>query len=158
MRQHSPDMKPRVTNPAEADALVGAALAALDRLEPIIAEETGHLQDGRVREALALDTSKADAARRYTLALEMLKSNAIALGRFAPDSIALLKRRHQDFSELMSYNVTVLATVRSVSEGLIRELATEVGRNRSTAGYTPSGQAAVPLAGQGVPLAVSKVL
>jgi hypothetical protein len=152
------DLRPRVTNPADAAALVTAALAALDTLEPIIVAETGHLQEGRVKEALALDAAKADAGRRYTMALEALKANAIALGRFAPDAIALLKRRHQHFSGLLQYNITVLSTVRSVSEGLIRELAAEVGRGRNTAGYTPTGQAASPYAAGSIPLAVSKVL
>lgn len=149
---------PRVVNAIEAGRLVEVALAALDRLQPVIMEETAHLKAGQVQSALALESRKVEASRDYGLALQALKTNAIALGRFAPDGVALLRQRHDAFSDVLALNMAVLATARSVSEGLMRELAADVGRGRSPAGYDASGAASSAYARTAVPLAVSRTM
>lgn len=130
----------RVTNSEEAKALVDLALKSLDALEPIIAEETALLKEGMTREALRLSIEKAVAASSYTRTLEALKGNAIAIGRFAPDELALLRRRHDTFSELLTYNMAVITSVRSVSEGIMREISTEVGAKANPSGYDTNGR------------------
>jgi hypothetical protein len=158
IQQSSQNDRLRVITASEADGLVDAALDALDVIEPIIAEETTHLRDGRVRDALALQADKADAAARYQRALQDVKANMIALGRFMPPSLALLKRRHEAFAELMQFNMAVLGTTRTVSESLIRELAAEVGQGRQPQGYGAFGQQTAAYRPQATPLAVSKSL
>jgi hypothetical protein len=152
------DIRPRVTTPEEAKAVVDAAIDALDALEPVIAEETALLRDGHMKAALDLSERKSPAAQRYQRALEDLKANAIALGRFAPPALALLRQRHESFSELMSLNMAVLGTAKTVSESIIRELAADVGMARSPQGYGALGQAAGGYRTPVAPLAVSKSL
>jgi hypothetical protein len=152
---HAPS---RVITAAEAEGIAQAALDALDELEPLIAEETGELRDGRVRQALSLQPAKAEAAARYQRALQDLKANAIALGRYMPPSLALLRKRHETFAELMQLNMAVLGTTRTVSESLIRELAAEVGQGRQPQGYGARGQQTGAYRPQATPLAVSKKL
>jgi hypothetical protein len=154
----TPDPRPRVTTPVEAEAVVSAAIDALDLLEPVIAQETALLRDGRMKDALDLSDRKAPAAQQYQRALEDLKSNAIALGRFAPPSLPLLKKRHESFSELMSLNMAVLGTAKTVSESIIREMATEMGQARSPQGYGAYGQPAGGYKTPVAPLIVSKKL
>ncbi len=146
-RTSTPENQPeseryRVTNADEAQSLVATALASLDALEPIIAEETALLKEGMTRQALFLSIEKAQAASHYTRTLEALKGNAIAIGRFAPDELALLRRRHDSFSELLTYNMVVLTTVRSVSEDIMREISTKVGAKVNPSGYDTSGRGA----------------
>jgi hypothetical protein len=135
-----PDTRPRATTPAEAESLVAEALAALEDLEPLIVEETRRLGEGHVRDALALSERKGAAARRYGLALETIKGNAVALGRFRPPSLALLRRRHEAFAAELDLNMAVISTARTVSESLVRELATDVAQARSPQGYGAGGQ------------------
>jgi hypothetical protein len=150
--------QPRVITAIEAESLAQAALDALDALEPLIAEETGGLRDGRIRDALTLQPAKAEAASRYQRALQDMKANAIALGRYMPPSLALLRRRHEAFADLMQLNMAVLGTTRTVSESLIRELAAEVGQGRQPQGYGALGQQTAAYRAQATPLAVSKSL
>ncbi len=150
----------RISTAEQAHALVDTALNALDLLEPIIGEETALLREGQTREALKLSTEKAQAAAQYTQALEALKGNAIALGRFAPDGLALLRHRHESFAELLAYNMAVLTTARSVSEGIMREISTEVAARENPVGYSANGammrQARSRIAS--APIAVSKAI
>jgi hypothetical protein len=154
-----PDPRPRAATAQEADMLVGAALSALDALEPVIVEETTHLKEGRLHQALELSARKNPAAQRYQRALQDIKANAIALGRFAPPSLSLLKERHEVFSEALALNMAVLGTAKMVSESIVRELAVDVGQAGSPQGYGLNGQ---PKAGgyrtPAAHLAVSKTL
>lgn len=134
-----PDLRPKVTRPDEAEALVSSALAALDVLEPLIEKETELFRKGRVREALSLAMTKNEAAQDYTRCLETLKSNAIAIGRFQPSNLERLKDRHEAFARLMSLNMAVVATARTVSEGLMRDLADTLCQNSSPKTYLRGG-------------------
>lgn len=150
------DPRPKVTKPEEAETLVNSALSALDRLEPIIEQETALFRKGRVREALALAMDKNEAAQVYTRCLEVLKSNAIAIGRFQPTGLPGLKNRHEAFSKLMNLNMAVVATARTVSEGLMRDLADSLGQNSSPKTYLRGGGTHRKVGT--VPLALSKAV
>jgi hypothetical protein len=150
----------RVEVRSEADAvtLTNAALDAIDLLEPILVDETRLLSEGSTREALALTPAKEDAARGYITTIEAVKHNTIALQRFRPDAIEMIKERHQGFNQVMERNMAVLATARSVSESIIREVSAEVARASQPAGYGPgmrpsNAGAKTPAS---APLAVSK--
>jgi hypothetical protein len=154
-----PDPRPRAATAEEADTLVLVALQALDALEPVIVEETIHLKEGRMHQALNLGAQKHPAAQQYQRALQDIKANVIALGRFAPPSLGLLKERHEAFSEVLALNMAVLGTAKMVSESIVRELAVDVGQAASPQGYGVNGQ---PMAGgyrtPAAHLAISKTL
>jgi hypothetical protein len=144
MRPSSPapersDARLRITTPEDAERLVLSALSALDTLEPLIEEETALFKAGHAREALGMALSKNEAASLYTRCLEALKGNAIAVGRFQPESLDTLRARHDGFSRKMALNMAVVATARTVSEGLLRELADSVGQNASPRTYAERG-------------------
>ena len=154
----SPDPRPRAVTPEDAEALVAAAIRSLEELEPVIAAETALLRDGELMAALELAERKGPAAQRYQRALEDLKASAVAVGRFAPPSLPELRRRHESFGELMSLNMAVLGTAKTVSESIIRELAADVANARAPQGYGAHG---LPVEGYRTPvapLAVSKTL
>jgi hypothetical protein len=150
--------KPRVSTAEEAEWLVTLALEALDALQPIVDEETRQLKEGFVHEALTLGELKGEAASRYLFLIDALKANAITLGRFQPNGLELLKRRHQMFSDTLSLNAAVLSTARSVSESVIREVSSHVAGSINPQGYGARGTATSPYTSKGAPIAVSKTL
>lgn len=133
------DTRLKITRAEDAEQLVTSALEALDRLEPLIEEETRLFKSGKAREALNLAVEKNQAAQIYTRCLESLKHNAIAIGRFQPTNLEPLRARHEAFSAKMALNMAVVATARTVSEGLLRDLADAVGKNGSPKTYVRGG-------------------
>ncbi|MDJ1158460.1 hypothetical protein QNA08_09460 [Chelatococcus sp. SYSU_G07232] len=149
---------PRVVSEDEAKRLVEGVLATLAALERLIVEETRLVQDGRLADALVHETRKTELAGSYIRELEAVKTNAIALARFAPDALTALKETHQRFAEIIERNQAVLATARAVSEGLIRTLADEVGAAAQPAAYAPAGAGQPARRPRAVPLTLSKSL
>ena len=132
----------RVASSSEARGLVAEALAALETLDQTLAIETELMRTGRIGDALALTDLKQERAGVYMRLLESVKANAIALARFAPDGVDALKARHGAFARALHLNQTVIATVKSVSESLVRGLQSELSASRALSVYGPGAAAA----------------
>ena len=162
MQRPTEGQLPRVTDRAGAAALVAAVMASLDALEALLARESGHVRVGRLREGLAETERKTSLASAYLQGLEAIKANAIALARFAPEGIAALKAAHARFTQAVETNQAVLATARTVSEGLVKTLADEMNRARTPTVYGRPSQGPSPYGRSGVarsqPLVLSRSL
>ncbi|GJD43257.1 hypothetical protein AFCDBAGC_1108 [Methylobacterium cerastii] len=134
----------RVADRAGADALVGAVMSTMQALEAVLAAETGHVRVGRLREGLAEAEAKAALAGAYLQGLEVAKANAVALARFAPAGVELLKGAHRRFTQAVEANQAVLGTARTVSEGLIKSLAADLGRASAPSVYGQPSRAPSP--------------
>ncbi len=149
----------RVADAAGADALVGAVMSTLQALEAVLAAETGHIRAGRLREGLADSETKATLAGAYLQGLEVAKANAVALARFAPVGVELLKGAHRRFAATVEANQAVLSTARTVSEGLIKSLAADLGRANTPSVYGQPSRAPSPYGRSGErPLVLSRSL
>jgi hypothetical protein len=157
MRPAEPTQRPPVASPREAEALVAGLIQLMTALGAVVRQETELLRTSRLRDAAALGDAKTAAARAYVQGLESLKANAIALARWAPASVERLRQAQAGLSEALSINMAVLATARSVSEGIVRSLAVEVEapRTLTTYGAGRQGLSSRPAA---TPLMVSKSL
>lgn len=160
---HRPADAPlRITDPSGAAAHVAGVLASLEALEAVLARESGHVRVGRLREGLAETERKTALSAAYLQGLEATKANAIALARFAPDGIAALKAAHARFTQAVEANQAVLATARTVSEGLVKTLADEMNRSRTPTVYGHPSQSPSPYGRAGVarsqPLVLSRSL
>jgi hypothetical protein len=153
-----PPNRPQVNSEQDAVALTNAVLDALEELEPIIEQETALLQNGETNAALALAPEKTEKAGAYVLAIETLKANIIAVQRFRPDAVSLIRERHDIFGVVLAHNMQVLATARSISESIIREVSSEVAKAANPSGYGPDRRPSAKGSGRtrGAPLAVSK--
>ena len=153
---------PRVSDRAGANALVADVMASLHALEAVLARESDHIRVGRLREGLAETERKTALAAAYLQGLEAIKANAIALARFAPEGIAALKAAHAGFTQDVETNQAVLATARTVSEGLVKTLADEMNRARMPTVYGRPSQGPSPYGRSGVarsqPLVLSRSL
>lgn len=150
----------RIIDRAAAADLVAEVMATMHALEAVLAEESAHIRVGRLREGLAQADRKTALAAAYLQGLEAAKANAIALARFAPEGIETLKAAHKRFAGVVETNQIVLATAKSVSEGLVKSVADELGRARTPTLYgtpaatpSPYGQS-----GRSGPLLLSRSL
>ena len=150
----------RVADRLGAEALVAGVLGNMGALEAVLAEEAGHVRAGRLRDGLAAAEPKAALAAAYMQGLEAAKANAVALARFHPDGVERLRSAHRRFTAALEANQTVLASAKTVSEGLIKSLADEIGRAQTPTGYGAQRPAPSPY-GRGVrsgPLVFSRNL
>lgn len=150
----------RVADRVTAEALVAGVLGNMAALEAVLAEEAAYVRDGRLQEGVAAAEPKAALAAAYMQGLEVAKANAVALKRFHPDGVEALRTAHRRFTAAVEANQTVLASAKTVSEGLIKTLAEDIGRAQLPSGYGRQAPAPSPY-GRGVrsgPLVLSRNL
>ncbi len=154
-----PASSPRpVTSPAEARELLAHYDEVLDRLLPVIAEETALVRAGRLREAAKLAGDKSALAQLYLTDTARLQASKSFLAQALPAAIERLRTRHQDFCALLQTNLTVLATAHAVSEGIMRSVSQDVTRKASLQTYGASGRHNAPPPRSSQPLTVSRLL
>jgi len=150
----------RVGDRITAEALVAGVLGNMAGLEAVLAEEAAYVREGPLQEGVAAAEPKAALAAAYMQGLEVAKANAVALKRFHPDGVEALRTAHRRFTAAVEANQTVLASAKTVSEGLIKTLAEEIGRAQLPSGYGRQTPAPSPY-GRGVrsgPLVLSRNL
>jgi hypothetical protein len=147
-----------IATAAEAERAIATVDAALDRLAETLAAETEYLRQGRVREAVALEQRKQECAQAYAAAAARVKAAGPLIARLLPGAVEPLRQRHAELQALLQTNLTVLATVRAVSEGIIRGVSGELAKKRAPSTYGASGRANGPSPRAGQPIAVSRCL
>jgi hypothetical protein len=156
-RTTPPVTPPPITDPAEAQKLVGGLSEVMDALLDIVGRETAFVRAGRLREAAQLEATKTSLARRYASDAALVKASAPYLSQLVPGAVAALRERHQKFHKLLHNNLTVLATSHAVFEGIMRALSHEVARKASPQTYGASGRATAPKPQLGQSLTLSRV-
>jgi hypothetical protein len=150
--------KAMISTPAEARKFAEELMHVMSALLGVIERETELVRAGHVREAMKLAEEKSGLSRRYTLALELLKSAQNSLAQLSPELLATLRRHHDTFRAMLQINLTVLATAHAVSEGIVRGVNAEIQRRNIPNTYTAAGQRATPGPRHITPLAVSRSL
>jgi hypothetical protein len=154
----APSPAPKIETAAEAENLVRHLGAAMDALVATVEEETALVRAGKLKDATALEATKAELTRLYVADAAQVKVNAAVLAREVPDLLAALRKQHDTFNALLQINLTVLATAHAVSEGLIRGAAAEVARKTAPQTYGSSGRQTLPPRGAAAPVSVSRTL
>ena len=143
---------------AEAENLIRHLLTAMDALVATVEQETSLVRAGKLKDALALEATKAELARTYVSDTAQVKANLPVLKKQVPDLLASLRKQHDTFNALLQINLTVLATAHAVSEGLIRGAHAEVARKNAPQTYGQSGRPLAPPKTTAVPVSVSRSL
>jgi flagellar biosynthesis/type III secretory pathway chaperone len=123
----------------DATKLIDDALSALDQLKNLLDEETAHIRTANLKDAIQLEAHKTQAAQNYMAALEKVSAQAVAIKDKVPSKLEQLQKKNTELSRVLSLNLTVLATAKSVSEGIIQEVAEAVTRRERPATYGPRG-------------------
>jgi DNA invertase Pin-like site-specific DNA recombinase len=152
-----PSPAPAITA-ADAEALMGRLMQAMDTLAAMIEQETALVRVGRLREAALIEREKGDFARSYVTDLARLSASGAAVAKVAPEQAQAFRERHAEFQELLRINMTVLATAHAVSEDLIRGVSGELARRAAPQTYGSTGRPAAPSKSTVQPLAVSRSL
>ena len=147
-----------MTTPAEAEALIGRLMEAMESLLRMVEEETALVRVGRLREAAELERVKSDFARSYVADMTRLAASRAVVAQTTPALLETFRRRHVEFQALLRTNMTVLATAHAVSEDLIRGVSGELARKAAPQTYGASGRPAPAGPSAIQPLAVSRNL
>lgn len=139
----SPAITPLRT-PNDATQFCADVTAKLDAFENILAEETAHVASARLPQFVALMQSKSEAAGAYLQAIEALKRQIEALKQLAPEALGRLRDRHEALRMAIQHNMRTLATVKAVSEKLLRDVTADTLRSRAPGTYG-SGAEMTPL-------------
>ena len=145
-----------ITTAAEAERAVDEFTLLMDNLSGLLEQETRLVHAGRIRNAAALERSKAELTGRLFAASERLKSSAKFLRQSVPERCAALLRRQDTFGGILQKNMIVLATAHAVSEGIVRRLSGDLARKASPQIYGASGRTTAPNPKNGRPLAISR--
>lgn len=140
---------------ADAIAFLAGLSSLMAELEGVLSRETAHLAAGRIRAGLAEEAHKGALAAGYLRSLEHAKRHAVALARFSPAELRALRASSAAFEATVGRNQAVIATVRAVSEGLVRELGADAARRSRPSGYGPGAVSARPAQAPAAPLQLS---
>jgi hypothetical protein len=157
-QQAAPAAAPPASTTAEARKIAQDLMEAMSALLEIVERETELVRAGKLREALAFESKKAELSRGYVNAVTQLKASQQFLSQSAPDLLATLHRHHETFRAMLQINLTVLATAHAVSESIVRGVNTELQRRNVPNTYTAAGQRATPGPRHMTPIAVSRSL
>lgn len=124
----------------EAEKFCADVMTKLDAFESILAQETAHIAAARLSESFALTDAKADAAGAYLQAVEAMKRQIEPLKKLAPDPLLRLKERHEALKSALQHNMRTLATVKAVSEKLLRDVTADTLKNKVPDTYGSGAQ------------------
>lgn len=148
----------KISSPAEATLVAAHLNEVMDALLKIVEEETALVREGRLSEVSRLEPAKSALARDYIADTARLEASQQYLAQTLPNALETLRKRHDQFRALLQINLTVLATVHAVSEGIMRGVNWEMQRRNLSHGYTAAGQRAAPDPRHGMPLSISRSL
>src|SRR5262249_21178834 len=149
---------PRKPTMAEREQQIASLYAVMDALLTALESETKLVGAGRLGEAAPLGRQKAELAGRYIAGATSLHADPELLRPELAKPLGELKRRQETFQAALQMNMTVLATVHAVSEGIIRAVANEVARKAAPTTYGASGRMSAPALRTAQPFSLSRQL
>ena len=157
-RQPAPAQVPMASTAAEARKLAENLMDVMSALLGVIERETELVRAGKLREAMAFESKKAELSRRYVNAVGQLKASQKYLSEMAPELLTTLHRHHDVFRAMLQINLTVLATAHAVSEGIIRGVNVEMQKKSKPQTYTAAGQQTAPNPRRAAPMSLNRSL
>jgi hypothetical protein len=119
-------------DPTETERLAQLTLLT-DRLAEIISEEISILQDRRPREIAVFEEEKTRLAKIYAAEITRLRREPDVVKGVPRDVTDSLKHATSRFHEIVVRQETMLNAMKTVSERMIRDIATELNRMRAPA-------------------------
>jgi hypothetical protein len=123
-------------DPVDLCQRTGAVLASLVE---IMNAETTLLRANRYKEAAALTADKIQIAQDYVGLSRAVQRRLEQLRLAAPGEIEQLRRSHESLATQMAENLRVIATARRVTETLLTDVATGVGKMTRAKTYGATG-------------------
>lgn len=134
-----PERPPQITSPEIAEKVIGALGRSMDDLLGVLERETALVRDGKLRAAAELADEKEEKAALYTRLMLLARDEMKTLAGYDTAGLEALRGRHEVFRAEVQVNLAVLATAHEVAEGLLRQVAAEVGSTQTPRTYGQRG-------------------
>lgn len=116
-------------------------LALTERLTERLAAEAAVFEARRPQDAAASLPATQELASLYRSESLRIRHDRSLLSGAAPERLAALRAATQRFEAALARHGRAVQAAKSVSEGLVRAIAEEVGRTRAaSAGYGPAAR------------------
>ena len=158
MHQPASAQKNMIASEAEARAVMGEIGRLMTELCEIVEQETALVRSGRLTSAARIAQRKSELARAFMSHATRVRASTRYLARQTPKLLDALRQQHEQFRTRLQINLTVLATARAVSEGILRGVSNELARRSTVQTYGASGRHMGPGRRAGAPNAVSRSL
>jgi hypothetical protein len=158
MLQSTTAARHMIASEAEAHAVLGEISRLMTELCEIVEEETALVRKGRLTSAARVAQRKGDLARAFVGHATRVRASTRFLSRHTPQLLEMLRQQHEEFRTRLQINLTVLATARAVSEGILRGVSNELARRSSVQTYGASGRRREAGRNAGAPIALSRSL
>lgn len=133
--QSDQDVERPIRTEAEARAFLLEFETVMGALIATIEEETALVRAGRLFAATDVVSRKNAELGRYLQIRTKLKREFQTLTRLVPDLLARMRQDHVVAIEKVRANLGVLAIAREVAEGIVRNVASSVGRAAAPTSY-----------------------
>jgi hypothetical protein len=130
---------PAIASKAEATAVMIEIRDLMIELCEIVGEETALVRAGRLTSAGKMAERKSELARAFMNHAARLRASSRYLANTTPRLLDELRQQHEQFRAKLQINLTVLATARAVSEGILRGVSNELARRSTVQTYGASG-------------------
>jgi len=144
--------------PIEARTLCISTEAALSNLVDVMNQETVLLRAARYEQAAQISAKKAEIAQHYVGLARLVQKDNERLLKEAPVEMKILLAGHEKLATQIAENLRVLATARDVTQTLLRDVATSVGRTSQPNTYGASGKMSSPSGRQANGIAINRAL
>jgi hypothetical protein len=131
---------PAIATKAEATAVMIEIRNLMIELCEIVEEETALVRSGRLTSASKVAERKSELARAFMNYEARVRASARYLANTTPRLLDELRQQHERFRAKLQINLTVLATARAVSEGILRGVSNELARRSTVQTYGASGR------------------
>jgi hypothetical protein len=149
---------PAIASAAEAAAAMTEIGKLMSELCDIVEAETDLVRAGRVTASAKVAERKGELARAFMDNAARMRASSGYLARAAPPMLDALRRQHEQFRTKLQVNLTVLATARAVSEGILRGVSNELAKRSTVQTYGASGRHHTEARRPATPIAVSRSL
>ena len=147
-----------ITSEAEAAAVLTEIRRLMNELCDIVEEETTLVRAGHLTAAVSVAERKSELAGAFMARAARVQASVRYLARATPKLLDELQVQHDGFRAKLQINLTVLATARAVSEGILRGVSNELARRLTVNTYGASGRREDPAGRAAIPIAVSRSL
>lgn len=127
--------EPPIRTVPEAKNFLAEFERSLGELITVVEEETALVRAGRLYAATDLTSRKTDLLGDYLRRRTRLKREFSTIARLLPEALPPLRERHLADVETVKANLAALAIAREVAEGIVRAVATDVGRRSAPRTY-----------------------
>jgi hypothetical protein len=149
---------PAIASKAEATAVMIEIRNLMIELCEIVEEETALVRAGRLTSAARVADRKSELARAFMHHASRMRASTRHLARATPQLRDALRQQHEQFRAKLQINLTVLATARAVSEGILRGVSNEMARRSTVQTYGASGRHHIQTRRPTTPIALSRSL